>query len=108
VSTLDDELHTIEARLITNAIVRLRARVMALVFGVVFGLGLFLATTWLVLSGGENVGMHLGLLHHYFPGYSVTWPGAFIGMGWGGCAGAILGWGTSQIYNRVAGVRVAR
>jgi hypothetical protein len=95
----------IEARkraLVRAAIVRLRARVMAVVFGWVGGSGLFLATAWLLVRGGPNVGQHLGLLGNYFPGYSVTWPGALLGFLYGAGVGALLGWTVASIYNRVA------
>ena len=88
--------------LVGAAIVRLRARVMALVFAAVSGTGLFVATAWLVARGGENVGSHLGLLSNYFPGYSVTWPGAIVGALYGAVLGGIVGWAMAWIYNRVA------
>ena len=98
----DDELIELEERLVARAVVRLRARVMAVVFGTVGGAGLFSATVWLVVRGGEQVGLHLGLLEHYFPGYSVTWPGAFVGLGYGSFVGAVVGWTGAWVYNRVA------
>ena len=64
-----------EWELINKTIARLRASVMAVVFGLVGGLGLFLATAWLLIQGGPGVGYHLSLLDNYFPGYTVTWPG---------------------------------
>lgn len=91
-----------EARLIEAAIARLRAGVMAIVFGMVCGLGLFLATAWLLVRGGPNVGPTLGLLRHYFPGYSVTWPGSLIGLAYGTLVGAIGGGLVAWLYNRIA------
>jgi hypothetical protein len=32
------------------------------------------------------------LLSQYFAGYSVTWPGAFIGAAWAGFTGFVMGW----------------
>ena len=55
-----------EWRELNRAVARLRAGVMAVVFGMFGGGSLFLATVWLLLRGGENVGKHLSLLHHYF------------------------------------------
>jgi hypothetical protein len=52
----------------------------ALALGTVCGLVLFLATLWLCIKGGPVVGPHLILLSQYFFGYSVTVPGAFIGL----------------------------
>lgn len=81
---------------------RLRAGIMALVFGMVGGVGLFLATAWLLLRGGATVGPTLSLLGNYFPGYSVTWPGAGLGFVYGALVGAAVGWSMARIYNFVA------
>jgi len=64
--------------------------------------GLFVATNFLILRGGETVGPHLGLLGVYLPGYSVSFVGSLIGfvymfvIGYG--MGRILG----SVYNRIA------
>lgn len=94
-----------EARLIRAAVARLRVGIMAIVFGMVGGVGLLLATVWLLIKGGEPVGPTLGLLGNYFPGYAVTWPGALIGFVYGALVGGIAGWSTAWIYNRVASRR---
>ena len=99
--TPSDQLER-ERALLRAAVARLRAGVMAVVFGMVGGGGLFVATSWLLIRGGENVGKHLNLLGHYFPGYAVTWPGAFLGLLYGAAAGAILGWCIAWVYNQVA------
>ena len=90
-----------ERALIRGAVVRMRARIMATVFGMLGGTGVFVATAWLLIRGGERVGEHLGLLRHFFPGYSVSWLGAFVGFFWGACFAAALGWGVAWIYNQV-------
>ena len=75
---------------------------MAIVFGSSSGVLLFLATVWLLIQGGEDVGLHLNLLGHYFPGYSVSWTGAFLGLFYGAITGALVGGGIAWVYNRVA------
>ena len=102
------DLEARERELVRAAIVRLRARVMALVFGFVGGCALFVATAWLLLRGGPNVGQHLSLLRNYFPGYSVTWPGTLLGFCYGALVGALLGWTIASVYNRVAEWRQRR
>ena len=67
-----------EAELISTAVARLRAGIMAMVFAMLFGVGLFVATVWLLIRGGPFVGQHLSLLRNYFPGYSVSWPGSIL------------------------------
>ncbi len=90
-----------ERSLIRGAVVRMRARIMAIVFGMVGGTGIWVATAWLLLRGGTNVGQHLALLRHYFPGFSVTWPGAFVGFFWGALGGALIGWSVAFVYNQI-------
>ena len=91
-----------EKKLVQAAVVRLRARVMALVFGMVGGAGLSAATLWLVIRDGPNVGQHLRLLANYFPGYEVTWTGGLIGFCYGALTGAVIGWTLASLYNCIA------
>ena len=97
-----------EIELIAGAVARLRAGIMALVFAFCGGLGLFLATVWLVMQGGRNVGEHLGLLSNYFPGYSVSWAGSLLGLVYGALLGGVIGYSLAWIYNRLARPRAPR
>jgi hypothetical protein len=99
------DIEQLEHDLIQTAIVRLRSRVLAMIFGMLGGAGLFVATAWLLIRQGLTVGLHLNLLSNYFPGYSVTWPGAFIGFFYGALFGAIIGWSMAWVYNQVADKR---
>lgn len=90
-----------ERQLIQAAIARLRAGIMAIVFGMLGAVGLFFATAWLLIRGGPEVGPTLGLLANYFPGYEVTWTGALIGLLYGAVVGGIAGWTLALIYNRL-------
>ncbi len=95
-------------QIIKPVIARLRASVMAVAFGALAGLGLFLATAWLVVRGGQVVkgemvvGPHLGLLSNFYPGYEVTWLGAFIGFFYAAATGAVAGYTIAWVYNVVA------
>jgi hypothetical protein len=95
-----------EEKLVLRSIARLRAGIMAIVFGVLSGTGLFVATVWLLVRGGPNVGQHLQLLGHFFPGYAVTPIGALVGFFWAALAGGALGWLVAWVYNSVAGQRL--
>ena len=99
---MDPGEKAIEAQRLRTAIARLRASIMALVFGLTGGVGLTVATVWLVIRGGDPVGPHLSLLRHYLPGYSVTWPGAVLGFLYGTLTGAVVGFAVAWIYNRIA------
>ena len=87
---------------LARAVARLRSGVLATVLGLTCGTGLWLATVWLVVRGGPNVGQHLELLRFYFPGYSVTWAGAFVGFAYAALTGAAGGYLLAWIYNRLA------
>ncbi|KPK00657.1 MAG: hypothetical protein AMJ60_00490 [Desulfobacterales bacterium SG8_35] len=83
----------------------LNAKVVGLAFGLILGLGIFVATNWLVIKGGERVGPHLILLSQYFIGYKVTFLGSLIGAAYGFAlgtsCGALMGW----IYNKIVAFR---
>src|SRR5262245_5162403 len=93
---------------VNAAIARLRASIMAVVFGLTGGSGLFLATIWLVIRGpepGQPIGGTLSLLNHYFPFYEVTWGGSLLGFFYGSLTGGIIGYSVAMVYNLIAGKR---
>ena len=94
-----------ELVLVARTVARLRAGIVAVVTGLVAGSGLFLATLWLVVKGGPNVGQNLGLLRAYYPGYTVTWFGSLVGFFYGALTGAVLGWCVAWLYNFLASRR---
>lgn len=84
------------------SLMRLNARAWGISTGLLFGGGLFLATIFLVIRGGPMVGQHLSMLRVFFPGYSVTWPGAFVGFIYAFVLGYGLGRIIGSVYNRLA------
>lgn len=90
---------------LSRAIIKIQASVLALVGAIICGGGLFLITIWLLIKNGENVGLHLNLLGHYFWGYSVTWAGSLLGLFWGGLAGGAAGLVIGQVYNSIVSIR---
>ena len=98
-----------EWQAIGNAVARLRASVMAVTFGIAGAVLLFASTAWLVIQGptggSEHVGPTLGLLANFFPGYSVTWSGAVVGLLYGALTGAGAGFALAVIYNRSVAFR---
>lgn len=93
-----------EQELIESAVVRLNAKLMGVVLGLLLGFGLFLATNVLVLKGGEEVGAHLGLLSQFFPGYTVTFFGSVVGFVYAFLVGFGIGAVIGAVYNKVARV----
>jgi hypothetical protein len=98
---MTEELSTREEQAVRQAFQRVSEQGWGLAIGVLAALGLFLATAILVLKGGPNPGPHLGLLRVYFPGYSVSWPGAFVGGGYAFFIGYGLGRTIGTLYNRL-------
>ena len=87
--------------LLERAVLRLNANILGIVLGIVAGLGIFIATNFLILKGGEVVGPHLALLSNFFPGYRVTFVGSFIGFAYGLLTGYVAGFFIACIYNLV-------
>jgi len=84
----------------------LNAKAFGLVLGLLFGLIIFIATNWLVLKGGEQVGPHLQLLSQYFIGYRVSFLGSLIGFLYGFALGTLSGAFIGWIYNKIAAFRM--
>ena len=76
-----------------SGVLLLNAKVVGLALGVIFGLGIFVATNWLVIKGGSRVG------------YKVTFLGSLIGAAYGFALGTICGALMGWIYNRLATFR---
>lgn len=80
-------------------LVRFNARVLGASLALLASAGLFVATLLLVARGGDPVGTMLGQLRYFFPGYSVTVPGAFIGAFWA----AVVGYGVGAVFAWIYG-----
>jgi len=92
----------LEDELVRRAAIRLSAVTTGVGVGLVGGLGLFVATIWLVIKGGPTPGAHLGLLSQFLPGYSVTLGGAAIGLIYAVLIGYCTGFLVAKIYNALA------
>jgi len=73
----------------------------AVAFGLWWGVGLFIATWWLIGTGGMTG--EPTIIEHFYLGYSVTPLGSFIGLVWGLVCGAICGGILALLYNFFAG-----
>ena len=79
-------------RIVIEAFAKLDRTALGVAVGTLCGLGVFLATLFLLIKGGAVVGPRLALLGQFFIGYSVTASGAFIGLAYGFVSGFIIGW----------------
>jgi hypothetical protein len=93
--------HSLEEELVDRALLRLNAVATAVGLGLLAGVVLFVTTLVLALRDGPYAGPHLGLLSAYFPGYSVTVVGSFVGFVYAFIVGAAAGYILSSIYNRL-------
>jgi hypothetical protein len=96
-----DQLTPQEEQLLRKVLARASEQGWGMALGTLCGLGLFVATIWLVVKGGPDTGAHLGLLGIYFPGYSVTTLGAVIGFVYAFVGGYAVGRTVATIYNRL-------
>lgn len=95
-----------------KALLRLDAKILGFVIGVLSALVVFVATNWLVLQGGHVnaegelvLGPHLALLGQFFIGYEVTFVGSIIGALYAFAVGSIVGTGIATIYNTLSSLR---
>jgi hypothetical protein len=91
--------------IVLTRLMRLNACVQGIVAGLLTGLGIFIATNWLVLKGGDFVGPHLSLLGQFFIGYRVSFLGSLIGFTYGSVSGFVVGYSVATMYNWIAGRR---
>lgn len=94
-----------EEEIIRRAVVRLNGHILGFVMGLIGALGIFAATNFLLLKGGEVVGPHLGLLDQFLIGYSVTFVGSLIGAFYLFVIGYLAGLFIALVYNRVISFR---
>lgn len=110
--TTNQQLRQAMERQLGKTIARMRSVTLGLILGIVAGTAIFLMTAVLLVEGRarglppEEIGQTLALLGYFCFGYSVTWPGAFIGLAWGFAYGGIGGWAAGQLYNQIVGWRL--
>ena len=68
----------------------LHKRAFGLATGLALGIVVFLITALYLLR--PNPAIQLELLGQYYYGYTVSWRGALVGMGWGALTGFVAGW----------------
>ena len=95
----------IQANKLFRGVLRINSKVFGLSLGLVCGLAIFLATNWLVIKGGEQVGPHLRLLSQYFIGYRVSFFGSLIGLAYGFALGTLSGTFVGWLYNKIVKFR---
>ena len=95
-------------QILERAVLSLNANILGIVLGIISGLGIFVATNFLILKGGDVVGPHLALLGNFFLGYRVTFLGSIIGFGYGLLTGYVAGFIIATIYNQVVKFKASK
>ena len=70
----------------------------ALTAGILYGIGLFLTTFWVIILGRHE---GLEIIKSIYPGYSVSILGAFIGLVYAFVDGIICGFIFAWLYNKL-------
>jgi len=96
-----EQLTVEEQQILRKTILQVHEQGWGISLGLIMGLGLLLATNFLIIKGGDVVGPHLRLLGIYLPGYSVTFVGSLIGFVYAFVIGYGLGRTVVTIYNRL-------
>lgn len=78
---------------------RLDGKALGLAAGILLGICVFLCTLWVLYRGG---GEHMELLAKFYPGYSVSVAGSFLGLIYGFIDGFVGGWLLAWLYNLFA------
>jgi hypothetical protein len=79
---------------------KLNVKAFALTSGILWGLGLFLGTWWIILfKGSMDIETFIGMI---YLGYSVTPLGSVIGLVWAFFDGLICGAIFAWLYNLIA------
>lgn len=90
-----------------DAAVRFNSIVLGIVSGCLAAIVIFVATLVSVSKWGENAGNYLNLLAVFFPGYSATHQGAWIGAFWGFVFSGLAGFLTYWFYGKLIGKQLA-
>jgi len=75
---------------------RLNVKAMALTAAILWGLGLFAITWWLIILGHGDVKI---FFNRVYPGYQVTPLGSLIGLVWAFVDGLVCGAIFAWVYN---------
>ena len=76
---------------------KLNIKAFALTFGLVWGIGIFVLTWWIIVF--EGISEEITFLGKVYRGYSITPAGSFIGLVWAFVDGTIVGAIFAWVYN---------
>lgn len=89
-----------------NAAIRFNALMLGVTAGTLAAVIIFFATHASIVKWGSESGNYLSLLAIFFPGYSVTSSGAWVGAFWAFIYSATCSSLSYRLYGRVLGTRI--
>jgi hypothetical protein len=99
-------VHGVNLKLL-NAAIRFNALMLGFTAGTLAAVVIYSATQVSIAKWGDNSGNYLGLLAIFFPGYSVTSGGAWVGAFWAFIYAGTFSALSYRLYGRVLGTRIA-
>lgn len=102
----NQNVHGINLKLLYAAI-RFNSLMLGITGGILSAGIIYFATVASLAKWGSDSGNYLGLLAVFFPGYSVSGTGAWIGAFWGFVYAAAFFSLSYRLYGRVLGTRIA-
>lgn len=90
-----------------KAAIRFNAIILGLTAGTLAAVVIYVGTQASIVKWGDNSGGYLELLAIFFPGYSVSASGAWIGAFWAFFYFSITSWLSYRLYGKVLGTRIS-
>ena len=100
------DVDRVNLKLLKTAI-RFNARILGLTAGTLAAVVIYVATQASIVKWGDDSGGYLGLLAIFFPGYSVSSAGAWIGAFWAFIYFGTCSWLSYRVYGKVLGTRIS-
>ena len=100
------DVDRVNLKLLKTAI-RFNARILGLTAGSLAAVVIYIVTQTSIVKWGDDSGGYLGLLAIFFPGYSVSSAGAWIGAFWAFIYFGTCSWLSYRVYGKVLGTRIS-
>ena len=100
------DVDRVNLKLLKTAI-RFNARILGLTAGSLAAVVLYIVTQTSIVKWGDDSGGYLGLLAIFFPGYSVSSIGAWVGAFWAFIYFGTCSWLSYRVYGKVLGTRIS-
>ena len=102
----NQNIHEVNLKLL-HAAIRFNALMLGFTAGTLAAVVIYFATQVSLAKWGDNSGNYLGLLAIFFPGYSVSSSGAWVGAFWAFIYAGTFSALSYRLYGRVLGTRIA-